>query len=385
MTTPSTPPAATEGDLPPLSDADIEALFIERLGNWDGNVWIIEDADLHPFVRAAIAADRARTAAPQPSTINHMCERKTNDIMQRDGYAKSGYVLRAEGKNICVSDGAAVAWFTPEQWQWLMHGRDHVEFAWPKPIGAAPQPSADSGQETFDYDEELRDLVEAYTKSVNRYEGDWTNESSQHWQAVVAYLDGKFADLRAQLARQGQGEAVAIVDAGEEGLFVEILIGRDGSPLKLGDKLYLGAPTPTSAVQGENTLAIIRAVQTHIVDVVRAYGNINCAAYISTWHKPEQIAAAIRLATSSDAISGEADKYYAQEFLNWNRALEKPAVEIGKEMYVARKAVELYFATTRAQINKDAITRAQIEQSDSDPDMGRGINQASDAPAEGEK
>ncbi len=38
------------------------------------------------------------------------------------------------------------------------------------------------------------------------------------------------------------GGAVAVVDEGEEGLFVEILYGENGSPLKLGDKLYT-APT----------------------------------------------------------------------------------------------------------------------------------------------
>lgn len=40
---------------------------------------------------------------------------------------------------------------------------------------------------------------------------------------------------------QGAGEAVAVVDAGEDGMFVEILYGPDGSPLKVGDKLYLPA------------------------------------------------------------------------------------------------------------------------------------------------
>lgn len=39
-----------------------------------------------------------------------------------------------------------------------------------------------------------------------------------------------------------KAEPVAEVDAGEEGLFVEILYGENGSPLKVGDKLYLSAP-----------------------------------------------------------------------------------------------------------------------------------------------
>lgn len=76
-------------------------------------------------------------AAPEPAT-NPMCEFKTNDIMQRKAYRKTGYVLQSDdpAERICVSDGGAVSWFTREQWHWLMHNRDHVEFAWPKPIGA---------------------------------------------------------------------------------------------------------------------------------------------------------------------------------------------------------------------------------------------------------
>jgi hypothetical protein len=72
-------------------------------------------------------------------TINPMCERKTNEIMQRQGYTKTGYVLMIDDDpeaDICVSDQGAVAWFTREQWNWLMRGRDHVEFQWPKPITA---------------------------------------------------------------------------------------------------------------------------------------------------------------------------------------------------------------------------------------------------------
>lgn len=72
----------------------------------------------------------ARVGAP---TIAPMCERKTNDIMARDGYEKTGYVLRKAGADICVSDGGAVAWFTPEQWGWLMFNRMHTTFDWPKP------------------------------------------------------------------------------------------------------------------------------------------------------------------------------------------------------------------------------------------------------------
>lgn len=85
---------------------------------------------------AALSAKQA--GVQEAPTTSPMCERKTNDIMQRDGYQKTGYVLMKNdpAARICVSDQGAVSWFTREQWDWLMHNRDHVEFQWPKPIGA---------------------------------------------------------------------------------------------------------------------------------------------------------------------------------------------------------------------------------------------------------
>lgn len=94
-----------------------------------------------------------------PAT-NPMCERKTNHIMQREGYEKTGYVLKKAGERICVSDGGAVAWFTAEQWNWLMFNRDHVEFAWPKPIGAAPAEQA-TQQQVGEYETKLEQQVGA--------------------------------------------------------------------------------------------------------------------------------------------------------------------------------------------------------------------------------
>ncbi|GEM_PF-7120057 len=82
-----------------------------------------------------------RATPPSPSTAP-MCERKTAKL-EEEGYAKTGYVLRQPGKDreVVVSDGGAVSWFTTEQWHWLMFNRDHVEFNWPKPIGARLAPS----------------------------------------------------------------------------------------------------------------------------------------------------------------------------------------------------------------------------------------------------
>ena len=38
-----------------VTDAEIEALFGKCGGRWSGDQWVIEDADLHPFVRTILA------------------------------------------------------------------------------------------------------------------------------------------------------------------------------------------------------------------------------------------------------------------------------------------------------------------------------------------
>jgi hypothetical protein len=90
----------------------------------------------HDFDRAA-KRDAIPAKAGEPIG-GRMCERKTNDIIERDGYDKTGYVLMKDdpAAKVCVSNAGAVAWFTRDQWHWLMFNRDHVEFDWPKPIGA---------------------------------------------------------------------------------------------------------------------------------------------------------------------------------------------------------------------------------------------------------
>jgi hypothetical protein len=46
---------------------------------------------------------------------------------------------------------------------------------------------------------------------------------------------------------------------------------------------------PLQQEGGKDRLSIIKDVQNHLVDVVRSFGDVSCAAYISTWHKPEAI------------------------------------------------------------------------------------------------
>lgn len=46
-----------------MTDRDIEAAAKKAGGRWqDGSYWVFEDADLHPFARALLAAERERWA-----------------------------------------------------------------------------------------------------------------------------------------------------------------------------------------------------------------------------------------------------------------------------------------------------------------------------------
>jgi hypothetical protein len=141
-----------------------------------------------------VGSDSAAGAgSEQPSTTNPMCERKTNHIMERDGYHKTGYVLMVDdpAARICVSDQGAVSWFTRDQWNWLMHNRDHVEFQWPKPIGAAPSSSASEQDERAGFEAHIH-TMDVPSDALDRWpdgrylqdaiEGCWSG-----WQARAAH------------------------------------------------------------------------------------------------------------------------------------------------------------------------------------------------------
>ena len=104
---------------------------------------------------------KGRATPPSPSTAP-MCERKTAKL-EEEGYAKTGYVLRQPGKDreVVVSDGGAVSWFTTEQWNWLMFNRDHVEFQWPKPIAALASRPAEVDDDPPQWWHELQAAAEA--------------------------------------------------------------------------------------------------------------------------------------------------------------------------------------------------------------------------------
>lgn len=65
--------------------------------------------------------------------------------------------------------------------------------------------------------------------------------------------------LRAQLNKRDatsaepnpRGEVVAFVDEDDDGIFVELIYGENGNPLRCGDKLYAEQPAPVAVVMPE--------------------------------------------------------------------------------------------------------------------------------------
>ena len=51
-----------------MSDEEVEAAARKCGGRWDGSRWVFEDADLHPFARTLLAAERERCATTLEAT-----------------------------------------------------------------------------------------------------------------------------------------------------------------------------------------------------------------------------------------------------------------------------------------------------------------------------
>ena len=45
-----------------MTDEEIEVAATKAGGRWNGSLWVFEDADLHPFVRTVLAAEREACA-----------------------------------------------------------------------------------------------------------------------------------------------------------------------------------------------------------------------------------------------------------------------------------------------------------------------------------
>lgn len=192
--------------------------------------------DVERAMVAEIAALRAAVTAAAPAgapTINPMCERKTNIVIERDGYAKSGYVLRKAGADICVSDGGAVAWFTPEQWHWLMFNRMHTTFDWPKTptyeVRASSQEhSTTAGTAAVRFDRTMQQVhipVERQLRALQTLCDDHFN--------TILELRAENDELRASVATRCNVVQAAL----------EVVASRDGAHCKCGNSIDVCAAT----------------------------------------------------------------------------------------------------------------------------------------------
>lgn len=79
-----------------------------------------------------------------------------------------------------------------------------------------------------------RSHIEGYIAEIAEALDDETLTSIAQVATSIRDLQARIAELEAQ-----QGEPVAVIDEGDDGLFAEFIYGEDGSPLRRGDKLYL--------------------------------------------------------------------------------------------------------------------------------------------------
>ena len=151
------------------------------------------------------AAQTCRSSEDAQASPNPMCERKTG-MLESEGYGKTGYVLRQPGKDreVVVSDGGAVSWFTLEQWNWLMFNRDHIEFEWPKPISQL----VTSAKQAARKDHEVRTLVNTLRDVAIQYSG------TQQLRARIAEVVLPFVQRADVLAPQSSQSEATTASAG---------------------------------------------------------------------------------------------------------------------------------------------------------------------------
>jgi len=88
------------------SDADIEAAFTRAGGKWDGDKWVIEDADLHPFARS-IAAPPAQASAWVPEGYALVPVKPTPEMLSAVTTSKHEG-LRVEAMRMAAEDYKAM-------------------------------------------------------------------------------------------------------------------------------------------------------------------------------------------------------------------------------------------------------------------------------------
>lgn len=100
-------PVAAPATTPGPTDAEMEHMFQAAGGRWDVDHWIIEDADLHPFMRTLLAAAPAAPATPavQQPTDRTLLDPLQDAVLSVEDY-RAGFVLKAAHAALAASPAA---------------------------------------------------------------------------------------------------------------------------------------------------------------------------------------------------------------------------------------------------------------------------------------
>ena len=94
MNTKTPEAVASNAELGPVTDADIEVLIQKAGALWNGSYWKIEDADMHPMARALMATERERILRRGNKYVENML------IGGDKAYALRGFLLALGAESV---------------------------------------------------------------------------------------------------------------------------------------------------------------------------------------------------------------------------------------------------------------------------------------------
>lgn len=128
---------------------------------------------------------------------------------------------------------------------------------------------------------------------------------------------GMFTQMRTKVQAyfmRFDDQPVAVVDEGDDGLFIDFVYGEDGTPLKMGDKLYARGTGECMSAQLADRDALLDLLKTKLTFTPQEYlvGMIDQALAAS----PPAEAQAYRLLTRADVIE-RTDEYLDDNAATW--------------------------------------------------------------------
>ena len=166
-------------------------------------------------------------------------------------------------------------------------------------------------------------------------------------------------------AAEGPAPApVAVVDDGDDGLFVEILYGPDGSSLKCGDKLYAAPPQgPAPVAEGREAMETALLSLDAMVEMCKTLPQLQGRGYISLGIQANNAITALRAALSTPPAQAKPwrDTWLAKSFEKFLRE-EKGWTDEAKIAAAVEAIGRLTFAAPSlpVQAQADALDAARL-------------------------